>query len=821
MTTEQQPAVTTTPGKDPFRQLVYSSGLDFFASLPGTSEHENKRKAWVEGLSEFLQPGSDSSPAQKGSALLFLDEVAGDSSFAGLPPERATCQEISKDKETVLEYHWGVALELCEKLIWKSRERKTHQKRRHGLDQAIKRLLRLEKEITGKQFPDEDRVRLALARAYYLRGKIIRPKGFTVPAKKIETLKYAEEKLAELVNNDKTGEACRLRAMIHIDLAALKDGDGQEGKPDNYREVLAAAVQTFSSSTGANKTEEIERIHIILARAEDDPDWANNGGGNLLQGILGNPQAPILQKARASLLLNDTGAAIRNARAAIATMTKKALAFSHEDWRLLVLLLRELRNRTTLGSDDLILEAWKEVSRLERSTKRDLHVRWYWSRQRDLYDLAFHAAGRDYATKARIADSLKARPALHLSQAADLGLAVEQMEMGFLDRYILGLTEKDEAAKDALQSDTGSTLWPKLPKPWIAVHYYLSNGFGLPVGEAKEKLGYALIHDSEKNAEESWTEKEFNYHPIWSAYMTWQENYQASLWKNENDQDRSGQEAATDLERLCRTMGRDMDFLFDTAVIPPERPVVFIPHEFLHRIPIHMALQAGENQVIKGCWMQTNPSSYLPALWLHGENNAVSSPGSTVPLALIKWKNPDTIVSTVQSSGGTTIVDASKDDLLSMNSSPNPLIVYCHGHGHPANPFASSLDLIGQPTVLDILRNKKFSLEGVPVFLGACETDLVPPMVSSVDEHLSLSFAFLQKGAPELLGSLWKDLDAFSAEILENHLNNRYQSMSKSLWRWSGGKISRFLRNPHQIDILYKIAPFRCLGLTPWGDDIS
>lgn len=748
-------------------------GSQFYAALPGASCFENKKKAWVDLLSTVLRKEGDI--ADKGSALFFLQELGIDAGFTCLIPEKKLCADLIKAKDDTFDFHNEVSLGLCEQLVATALKAKHHKERRHALDQAIKRLLRLDQQARDNF---HFRVRLTLSKAYYLRGKIIRPKGFTVPSKKIETLHIAEEILATLVelNETKTAEAKRLRAMIHIDLAAL------QAKTDKkYRQILTAAITDVKDAA----TSEIDEVLIILARGEDDTNWSCDSGKDILKQLLKNPVTQPLQKARAYCLLDLPTLAVTHANEAVKVMSLGKTPFSHDDWRLLVFLLRTLKKRKAQGIDTLILYTWGKICRLEQQTKSGLHVRWYWSRQRDLYDLAFHAA-TDLETKAKIADSLKARPALHLAQAADIGLAVEQMENGLLDRYIHDMGTETQNSDNAPKPD-----WKALPAPWIAVHFYLSNGFGHP---EEEKNGYVLILNSQTG---EWTEKIFPYQSLWAAYMNWQENYQLMKEK-----------AAPDLERLCRTMGQTMPFLFEEELFPDERPVIFIPHEFLHRLPLHAALSDK-----KYLFAAKHSFTYLPAWWMKYADNADSPKQTSPALALMHWKEASAkiIVDLVKDKQGTVREDAKASDWPG-DQKARLKILYCHGKASTANPFASRLMLDGGGLSLQKI------LAGEPLagrfILGACETDLVLPAVASLDEHFSISTGLLQRGAKEVLGTLW-----------EVHENDVYDLLSRTipedsptafppiLKDWSGVRMDVDDDEPFE-QRLYAIAAFRTLGLS-------
>ena len=784
-----------------FEKFIIDTGCVFFATPQEDPKYQNNKVEWHQGLCRFAQ--NDSPPTVIGSAIFFLQKLQEPGLFSGLPVSPELCSKISKDKNEIVAYHQQCILRLCEELLVKGREAKEHRERRQAFDQAIKFLLVLKKG-TSSDTPSpnghihfQDQVSILLAEAYYLRGKIIRPKGFSVPAKKIETLEVAEKILVDLVARDTTGKARRLRAMVHIDLAALRDPADDSGNLQDYRQALEQAV----SSIGDTKTCGRDEIVIILARAEDNAGWTGSDGLSArLEELVNNGAAGPLDQARAYLLLGQNNLAVTQTEKAITRMaaTDNPTPFSHEDWRLLVRLLRDLKHQNTAGIDKLILDTWRKVHQIERQTKNGMHVRWYWSRQRDLYDLAFHAAGNDARLKAQIADSLKARPALHLGQAADLGLAVEQMEAGLLDRYMPGKM-LEQTTDMAAPAAPGSAGWPELPRPWIAVHFYLSNGFGHPEGKQQ---GHALIQDSSKgDGKDTWSERTFDYFPIWAAFMTWQENYQ-----------RLKKEAAPDLERLCQVMGRQMPFLFAPEDLPLERPVVFVPHDFLHRLPLHAALI--DNGEESGIPAQSHPITYLPGWWMvtsqaanPNETASKNTPSPVAPVALVHWDNSEDIHDIIKQANGTVVVNASRSDWLKLKHNAVGLkVLYCHGQAGYTNPFASSLKLDGGGLYL------KDVVKGPPLvgrfILAACESDLVLPASTTLDEYFSFSTGLLQKGAAEILGTLWEVNETDALSLIETVLRAPASgNLSFVLRDWLRDNLRSLT-----TELFYDIAAFRALG---------
>ncbi len=715
-------------------------------------------------------------------------------------PNKELCEILIKKHEAdiIIRYHQRMLEHWHDILNSVESERKlNHQARRFCLEQVIKNL---EKLATGSSDPKiEEAIRCELARALFLRAKIIRRKGFTFPLKKIEKLRDALNRLEGIEYSESMkSDPVRLRAWICYETARAKaDRDWMSSMNDTGWEALKAAVEKI------NLDEHPEDTALLLALAEKEPDFLKKNYNNFLETTKNH-----LDLAWAAWIRGDKSDAADNALKAAGRMPK---AFSHEAWERLVRLIRVMEKDASLQAywRELAGKAWTACRDRERETHH-LHLRWYWSRQRELYDLAFRAE-TDLQKKAEIADSLKSRPALTLSQLEDRLTSDEKLykfyedeARGYLDQYIRGLSNED-----FVSPPQQPITWQNPPRPWIVVHFYLENRKG---EDQNHHTGHALIYNAETK---QWAERIFRQVPLWQAYWSWQEAYRT------HGTEGAPEKCAIPLENLCLAIGREMEFLFDQNLFPPEQPVLFVTHDFLHRIPIHMAMRGPSKN--REVWLLPNHGddagrqfSYLPAWWLWRPIHLKNKIPSNQPLALINWSNQSTVES-LKDIFDKCIIGASKQDLWNVAPPPSLLVIYCHGHSHPADPFKSYLDLAGKPTLLEIL--KSFNCNGSRIFLGACETDLTPPISSTVDEHISISFAFLQKGSPEILGTLWAVMENHPLEIIED-IEDRIrlspeESISKILSTWVSEKLSTlYLRDTAKNrNWLFNVAAFRTLGL--------
>jgi hypothetical protein len=756
-----------------------------------------------------------------GTALLFLREAQEEGGRILPPaPRKELCQAMKRHEQAVLAAYRVQALELWRDVldsVEKDDELK-HKARRFCLDRVIKKLRALEDGVTSEE-PFGNEVKLELGRALFLRAKIIRRKGFTVPLKKREKLTEALRVLDSTLSPPPGGKRAdlyrRLRAWIHYELARLDDdGDWFRAMTDEGWEALREAAGQI------NLNAHQEDVVLLLAIAEKEPgSWKSR-----LKPLLTMPEINPLDQAWAAWRLGKEAEAVNFAKKATLRMPA---AFSHEAWERLVRLIRKMAKKTPEGSGwrAVALHAWRSCSKRERGTNH-LHLRWYWSRQRELYDFAFRAA-RKSKTKARVADSLKSRPALTLSQLADrintdaeLERFYEQEALGYLDQYIPKFTADRPKTPKRIR-------WHDLPAPWIAVHFYLEGRKG---EKDDSPTGHAIIYNSKKSGQDAWTEETFKQTPLWQKFWAWQEAYR--LHRDKADKDAKALEkCARPLESLCLALGEQMRFLFDEDLFPPEQPVLFVPHDFLHRLPIHMAMRDEKNGE-RMVWASTHRAAYLPAAWIWQERRQEGRDctlATGLPIALVTLAKSDQartalteqVLKLVKSQSGQVHDPAAAKHLLDITTPPSALAILSHGKAHSNNPLASSLtDSHGNTwmTGQNILAGR-MSLAGSKVALAACEADLVPPLSSTVDEHLSVSTALLQMDALEILGNLWRVGAGQADDLTLKMLEAMDKPLLNVLAEWQTEQIEEYSETgdnrSEAFETLYRCAPFRVLGVSP------
>lgn len=699
----------------------------------------------------------------------------------GLPQNKILMEKIASFTKEDKNGIWEKAVcNKARKYFDKAIKSETHIKQKENLEDAI----RLLKDFTSRDKVNNRETYVLLAEAYLKRSRIIRPKGLTIPAKKKEAiekgLKTIDKALEIGKDEDGHEKALRMKASLFIELNRL----GEDGKED-IKAVLKDALDN-----GCKECTEKEDIKIAVLYSE------LTNAKNYLDAVVKSRCKNIaFEKARAYRELSQEAEFINEMKHV--TNSLKKLPFSHPLWDDTVWYLKKLWKSDQYPRKDISLQLslclWQICQENEKDISSPLHIRWYWSRMRDLYDLAFLAAG-DTKTKAIIADSLKSRPALQWNTWEELGKSdecikavIEAEAKALGGGYIIDYEEikkKCKKSKTDEKPETPPLDIEAVPEGWIVTHFYLNQ---------LEKQGYALIYNSYSK---TWGKETFKYDELFNAYIEWQGNYN-------NLPDREKNESADRLLNLCETIGREMAFLFKNEIIPNESKVLFIPHDFLHRLPLHGAIKTGAN-ARKKVFLENHASCYLPA-WSLARGKGSNAIDRNYMIKNYNGHNFNTLIINHTWANINPAPPDNLDSMLSMSTPPYSLVVLCHGKADMVNPFNSMLLLNGDiKSCLDIL-NAGFNLMGSRIFLGACETDLVPPLTDTIDEHLSVSTAFLNHNAQEIVGTLWAIYDTFVdfifSEIIEKpNLYKKIQALQKAA-----------IENNKDATQLYKWLAFRAI----------
>lgn len=642
-----------------------------------------------------------------------------------------------------------------------------HADQRRVIEKVI-RLLDKAEEADNDILPNK-------AKAYLYRSRIIRPKGFTVPAKKKQALEEA------LKFSIKAG-AHHLTGVIALEM------DRCDMPPENFKDILEKAVKGIDPSQFKEDEQKAEfyRMRLRLAELEEDDRTPDCYEDDSIKNIFKSKQMELekLKVAIQSASVSNKKNKIKKSEEKVQERLKK-YPFSHPLWEDTVRFVRRLYQKNKEGWQNLSLNLWEIAEGISARTS-SLHLRWYWSRQRDLYDLAFLSAleqahqahlEKDEAREqdrlkyaAKIADSAKNRPALTWQAMEQMGneyenikKEIEQYAQALGGGYISGF----ENISPERMAEKG-LIPEKLETDAVAVQFYLVHLKSL---KCPEKNGYALIYDGKTK---QWSCENFNFHPIWEKYVQWQTVY-FELPEGQRH------ESAGQLKELCSVLGEELAFLFESKNAEKEcqsadnsseqnRNMIFIPHDFLHRVPVHGAINKDETAIL----LKNFNCTYLPVL-----GYASFKPKSPIrnEAHLIEYFSQDDkdyskVFDEIENLFDQKNRAATSQDLLNVaDSPPKMLTIYCHGQADVTNPFYSKLLLKDNLELIKLAGLQK-TYPGSHIFLGACETDLMPPLNSPVDEQLSMAAMFLQKGASSVLGTLWEANRDTVKEVVENMLSS-------------------------------------------------
>lgn len=739
----------------------------------------NRLEEAIKNLRLLEKDGAD--PQRTAEVFLEFDEaqrVCQDAPLwqFGLP------RDLLSRLSTIKDNHWEeAAFKVADRYFQKSlKDDLPHSLRRENQEAAIRLLLNYSRERKGKL---KSKTFALLARAYLERSRIIHPKGKTIPEKKKEALqkgiRFAEEALAK---DQKNREVWRLKAQLYLELEDVGE------KPEDFENVLREAIFDHQCIEFDNKKEDV-RIAIRYS-------FFNRSDSQLLQGIVDSRLPDIeLEKAWAYALLKQE----EQVKKIFGLILSKLgdTHFADPIWDKTVELLKLLKKDRLEGWKVLSLSVYEACVNQENDTSY-LYLRWYWARLRDLYDLAFLAVANDnLEKKAEIADSLKSRPALRWTVWESLSKKDKRAKTIFdavSDAYggkyikrskIIGGSGKSSPAL----SSTKTTA--KIPPGLIVIHFYLTQ-------LDDDRKGYAVIYNSDSK---KWMISDFKYDELFTALNIWQTEYI-----------RYKHQAETCLVKLCEMIGKTMPFLFLESFVPHDKSVLFIPHDFLHRLPLHGAINSTNSYEVL-LVRQKKPIWYLPAWSLAPDGSPNNSDKSYFLINLEKESERrifEKLLKDLEDSSRREVHDPAKPgDLTSIRDSPSLVVIICHGIADSVNPFNAKLMLKdGGLSHLEIIKSGA-DFHGSKVVLGACESDLVPPLSDTMDEHLSISAGFLGRAASEVLGGMWKISGQDVQNLVKEISRKENIQIADALHTWQQGLIGDF----QDIDgIFFRLIAFRVFG---------
>jgi hypothetical protein len=454
-----------------------------------------------------------------------------------------------------------------------------------------------------------------------------------------------------------------------------------------------------------------------------------------------------------------------------------------------------------------VISAWEYCVEVENIIKLPVQLRWYWSQYKIFYNLAFQAALNEEEKynllPVRIADSEKSRPTIKIQNAEKLfgnneffKLYVETDMSFFTNGYMANYEKLKEKSSSEIKL---SLKIEDIPDGWSAIHFYIQES-----GDA-----HALILSSKTKQA---IPVKLSIVELWKVFNRWHLNYR-SFSTNTELKGSTELQDSTELHDLCLQSGKMLKPVLD--MIDTDK-VIFIPHGFLHLVPLHAAIIEDQNSadekttyffLQKTCvylpsWSIVNPDKSYD---IHPKEDYFFShwePQEQLEdLLNLEWRNENRINNTPKE-----VIEI----IEKFHSPPRLLTLFCHGKGDFMNPYNSKLALSEGGLTHEAIKTCHLNLKGTRVILTACETDFVAGYFGMVDEHLSLANAFLSKDAVEVLGSFFKYKPVYAIELIKHIKNNPDKHLYESL---------RDIQKQWATDVksLSKLAAFRVMGLPKTG----
>ena len=817
--------VTSQAGKDDRINEILKQ-LKLFDVETDDANAIKKRKSCAECLKSICEEAREQGNwVTFGTGVHFLHELSGEMTpcFFGAVKDQNTCEQLHNMAPSIKETVATITRSRAEYLKEKSRKLQgiPYLWRHRFLEKAIRIIWEYD------TWPDtvwsHQEACKFIARCFLDRGRLVLPKGSSIPPQKIEALKKAWDWATKAKDSNSDIDVIKLLIEIGLELELYEKGFSSEVN-NLVRTIASANLQDPGSAFDWHIIDRGRSIDCFNEE-QDKKLFLLDLSQNRYKG---SPTLPLI-KAKAGYRIkekysSDFDKALFFDVVCYAVKKLEDIFFSSHIWDETIEFLSKLDRDTDIRNAASIA-AWQICKQKEEALDLGLQVRMYWSRFKMLYDLAFHVAltKGDFALSTRIADSLKSRPTIKLlavEDALDKDKLAEHVDLEILSatggydpgyhrksKILRNSKTKKEKTKKDVQEFKVLDFEKDIPKGWAAIHLYLH----------QDKNVHALIC-SANSKKLAWDHKEFKVPEIWQKFQAWQA-------ADRNNPEFGG--AAPELDALCRSLGQDhhLGFLFNEDL--PEN-LVLIPHGFFHLVPIHSALKNGE------ILLKQKKCIYLPSWSLVRQPESTAAPSGEGlfysfedhdPLRqylqpiLQAWKHPSV------STRNTKVLDATTVDVknyLQKTTNPELLVFLCHGKADPVNPYNSRLLLRKRNlTHADLVRLLD-KMPGTRVFLGACETDMSPSKQKFGDEHLSISTAFLQKGASEIAGGLWQVAPAVAGQMVEHICADKKRPLVEVVWEkqkdwWYNGiqyvEDGKTKTENDSLKKLYYLSAFRVIGL--------
>ena len=721
----------------------------------------------------------------------------------GLQPSEKLCTGLKVNEDAIIE-------SMAKFNLWRAKklQQTAMQKKYAGKYINRHRLLESAIRLAWEQFDPNESWHHAvitekeacdfIAQCYLFRSRLALAKGSTIPEKKLEALAKAWHWAAEKgydEMNDLKMEIVLERDRWDKNLSEEWIKDQLNSFPEKEDDSLdfskplhwavndrARALELISDDRNDRKITDDYNISLIIKNFTDEEKaLVSLYQTRATLRMQSDDISERLIKAVAALELSERGTRSKD------DSTRYHVPLSHYLWCDIVDLIDKAAEQEELKGkwEDSAVDIWRRCMEEESRVKVGIQIRWYWSKYRLLYQLAFKAAlnQNDSELAAEITDSQKSRPtikALAIEKSlskkgaegykkhveADALFAAGNFVAGFEALKKIPVPEKEEP-RDIMN----------VPDGWAAVHFNIIN----------ENDAHALIVEDKECRHVS-----IKISCLWDAFNGWVA---------------SGRSFG--LKKVCKQSG--------TMLLPvlnkiKSEKILFIPHGFLHLVPLHATELAKERYLF-----QEKSCLFLPSWSLAPSQDEASVTNGDI--LLTNWK-PDAVKDIVERNdwSNSKRKKNTPDDffaaLKNLHNPPGLLVLYCHGQSDFVNPYNSRFVMEG-----DNLTHQRLAqdlsvsdLKKSKVILTACESDLVSGRFGLIDEHLSLANAFLSKGASEVLGALFECSPAISLDLIIEAKNNSkkplYEILQNKQKEWAEKKM------PIDED---EIAVFRVMGFPQAG----
>ncbi|MBL0717013.1 MAG: CHAT domain-containing protein, partial [Desulfosarcina sp.] len=724
----------------------------------------------------------------------------------GLQPSEKLCKGLKVNEDAIIE-------SIAEFNLWRAKKLQqiAMQKKYAGKYTDRHRLLESAIRLTWEQFDSNESWHHAvitekeacdfIAQCYLFRSRLALAKGSTIPEKKLEALARAWHWAAEKGYDDMND----LKMKIVLEKDKWEKNLSEEWIKDQINSFLKKenCSLDFSKPLHWAVNDRAQNLELISDKSNDRRITDDCKISHITKSFTDEEKALVfLYQARAALRMQSDDISERLKKAVDALelsqrgMPSKAnsmryhVPLSHYLWGDIVDLIEKAAEQEELWEDSAV-DIWRRCMEEESRVKVGIQIRWYWSKYRQLYQLAFQAAlnpayhyPENFKLAAEITDSQKSRPtikALALEKSlskknaegykkhveADALFAAGNFVAGFEALKKIPVPEKEKPRHIM-----------DVPADWAAVHFNIID----------RNDAHALIVEDEKCRHVS-----IEISDLWDAFNKWVAS----------DRD-SG------LEKVCEQSG---EMLLPILKEINSKKILFIPHGFLHLVPLHAAELAKAKDKARYLF-QEKSCLFLPSWSLAPlQDEAFATNGDVL---LTKWnyvaiKN---IVERNDWSNSKREENTPDDFFAALKELPNPpdlLVLYCHGQSDFVNPYNSRFVLNGDLTHQRLAQDLSVSdLKKSKVILTACESDLVSGIFGLIDEHLSLANVFLSKGASEVLGALFECSSNIALDLILEAKNNSKTPLYEILQN----KQKEWAEKEESID---EIAVFRVMGFPQAG----